>query len=200
VSFKIPVLAASLLGVAALAGPVAAQVVAADVVAGDNFPRMPVSFPNEVTAMPDLVYSTIPGFQPLKLDLYAPARRSASRGLPLVIYVHGGAWMGGHSRAAGAFADFPGVLASLSARGYVVASLNYRLSGEARFPAALHDVRAALRYLRANAARFGIDPRRVFLWGASAGGQLASLAATTCGMTTIDPSWGARSGGSTRRQ
>ena len=63
------------------------------------------------------------------------------------------------------------MLASLAGRGYVVASLNYRLSGEAPSPAAEQDVKSAVRWLRANAARFGIDKRRIGIWGGSAGGN-----------------------------
>ena len=152
---------------------------AAEVVSDDNYPALRARFPNGVVGQPDIVYARPPGFRPLTLDLYRP-RGSARRPLPLIIYVHGGAWRGGHSRAAGAFADFPRVLASLAARGFVVASINYRLSGEARYPAAADDVRAAIAYLRANARRFGVEPGKVILWGSSAGAQLAALAATRC--------------------
>jgi acetyl esterase/lipase len=124
------------------------------------------------------VYRQQPGFRPLKLDLYLPSRRSTAR--PLVIYVHGGAWEHGDSRSAGAFADFPSVLASLASRGFVVAAVDYRLSGEAPYPAAVDDVRAAIAFLRANAAEYGIDPERVILWGSSAGAQLAALAGVSC--------------------
>lgn len=135
-------------------------------------------FPGGVAGQPDVVYQQRPGFRPLKLDLYLPPKRSAA--LPLVIYVHGGAWRHGNSRSAGAFADFPSVLASLAARGFIVAAVNYRLSGEARYPGAVDDLRAAIAFLRANAAEYGIDPKRVILWGSSAGGQLAALASVSC--------------------
>jgi acetyl esterase/lipase len=79
------------------------------------------------------------------------------------------------------------VLASLSARGYVVASVEYRLSGEARFPAAIQDVKAAIRWLRAHAATYGVDETKTVVWGGSAGGQLAALAATTCGVQALEP-------------
>ncbi|MEO8115566.1 MAG: alpha/beta hydrolase [Phenylobacterium sp.] len=161
----------------AVAAPVTARV-APEVVGADNYPPVRAAFPGGVTGLPNLTYSTIQGYQPLKLDLYLPAAHKALK--PLVIYVHGGGWTGGHSRAAGAFADFPAVLAGLASRGYVVASLNYRLSGEARFPAAIDDVRAAIRWLRAHAREYGIDSRRVAVWGGSAGGQLAALVATDC--------------------
>jgi acetyl esterase/lipase len=79
------------------------------------------------------------------------------------------------------------VLASLAARGYVVASVSYRLSGEARSPAAAIDVKTALRWLRARAADYRIDPAHAATWGGSAGGQLAALVAVTCGVAAYDP-------------
>src|SRR6185312_15847831 len=83
--------------------------------------------------------------------------------------------------------DWPGVLASVAGRGYVVASVEYRLSGEARFPAAIQDVKAAIRWLRTHASQYGIEPRRAVIWGGSAGGQLAALAGTTCGIAALEP-------------
>jgi acetyl esterase/lipase len=173
-----------LIALAAIWGPATALAeppaeVAAEVVSEDRYPVLRARFPNGVVGMPDIVYARPPGFRPLTLDLYLP-RGAVRRPLPLVIYVHGGAWMAGQARAAGAFADFPRVLASLAGRGVAVASINYRLSGEARYPAAVDDVRAAVAFLGANARRFGVDSSRVILWGSSAGAQLAALAATRC--------------------
>ena len=76
--------------------------VAAEVVSGDNYPALRARFPNGVVGQPGIVYARPPGFRPLTLDLYQP-RGSDRRSLPLVIYIHGGAWRMGHSRAAGAF-------------------------------------------------------------------------------------------------
>lgn len=152
----------------------------------DRYPERRVAFPGGVTGLPDLVYSTTSGFRPLTLDLYVPAG-AASGGVPVIIYVHGGGWMSGHTRHSGAFENWPGVLASLAGRGYVVASLNYRLSSEAPSPAAEQDVKTAVRWLRSNAARFGIDKRRIGIWGGSAGGQLAALAGTSCGVSALEP-------------
>lgn len=161
----------------AQARPVKADV-SAQVVSSDRFIRHDAVYPGGVTAHPDVTYSTLQGFRPMTLDLYVPAKGKVAK--PLVIYVHGGGWSGGTARNAGAFADFPAVLANLASRGYVVASLNYRLSGEARFPAAADDVDAAIRWLKGHAADYGIDKTRIALWGGSAGGQLAGLAATDC--------------------
>jgi acetyl esterase/lipase len=144
-----------------------------------------ISYSNGVTGVFDLTYATLPGFRPLTLDLYSP--RAGSGALPLVVFVHGGGWNGGDARHTGTFEDFPATLAALAARGYVVASVNYRLSEEARFPAALQDVKAAIRWLRGDAAGRGIDATRVAVWGAAAGGQLAALTGVTCGVDRFEP-------------
>lgn len=146
----------------------------------DRYPRAQVSFPPDVVSYPDLIYSRPTGARPLRLDLYKPTAAAPSAGYPLVVYIHGGGWQSGHTRHSGAFGNWPNVLAELAAKGYVVVSLEYRLSNEARFPAAIHDVKTSIRWLRANAREFGIDRSRALVWGGSAGGQLAALAATTC--------------------
>jgi len=152
----------------------------------DRYPERRIAFPGGVTGLPDLTYSTLSGFRPLTLDLYLPAGQ-ATGGSPVIVYVHGGGWTSGHTRHSGAFENWPGVLASLAARGYVVASINYRLSAEAPSPAAVHDVKSAVRWLRTNATRFGVDKRRIGIWGGSAGGQLAALAGTSCGVSALAP-------------
>lgn len=152
----------------------------------DRYPERRVAFPGGVTGLPDLTYSTVGGFRPLTLDLYLPAS-PVSGGAAVIIYVHGGGWTSGHTRHSGAFENWPGVLASLAGRGYVVASLSYRLSAEAPSPAAEQDVKSAVRWLRANASRFGIDKQHIGIWGGSAGGQLAALAGTSCGVQALEP-------------
>ena len=150
----------------------------------DHFPNPPVSFPRGVRAWRDVVYQTNDGYRPQVLDIYVPRGRGPH---PLILYIHGGGWRGGHTRHSGALSNFPQVLASLAAEGFTVASLEYRLSGEARYPAQLQDANAALRFLRTNAAQYRIDPARVGLWGGSAGGHLAALTALTCRDTSLDP-------------
>ncbi len=175
-------LAAVSLAAAAQAAPVK-PAVAPQVISSDQFPKLHASYPGRVIGHPDLVYSTIQGFRPLTFDLYTPSSGNGAKGgtaKPLVIYVHGGGWMNGTARNAAAYANFPAVLADLASRGYVVASLNYRLGGEAKAPAATQDVDAAIRWLKAHASDYGIDKTRVAIWGGSAGGQLAALAATDC--------------------
>lgn len=166
--------------------PVTADAGAATVRA-DVLPRPAVRFPNGVVATPDVEYANYTGFRPLLLDIYRAPRGKAAAAQPLVIFVHGGGWRRGDSRTTGPFANFPGVLASLAARGYVVASINYRLSGEARYPAAIQDLNAAIVYLRLHARGWGIDPTRVVLWGASAGAYLVAMSATTCNDSRFAP-------------
>lgn len=162
--------------------------VEASPVLDDRFPQVSVPFASDVESLPDLVYSVPPGFRPLRLDLYRPRNAgSAAGGLPLVVYVHGGGWQAGHTRHSGAFGNWPRALATLASTGYVVASIEYRLSGEARFPAAIQDVKTSIRWLRSKSSQFGIDPTRVILWGGSAGGQLAALAATSCKVESLAP-------------
>ncbi len=84
-------------------------------------------------------------------------------------------------RAGAAFKDFPSVLGALAERGYVVASIEFRFSGEAPFPAQLEDLQAAIRFLRANAQRFGVNEAKVGLWGMSSGAQLVALNSVNCG-------------------
>jgi len=108
-----------------------------------------------------------------RLDLYVPKTNST---VPLILFVHGG----GYSRGDKADQDPSPFLAD----GYAFASLNYRLSGDATFPAQIQDCKAAVRWLRANAAGFKLDPGRFGAWGTSAGGHLVALLGTS-GDTTI---------------
>src|SRR5690349_16859596 len=144
----------------------------------DPYPEHPVKFASGVTGIPDIPYAMWSGYRPLLLDLYLPP--ASDKPVPLVLFLHGGSMQGATSRYALGIEDLPAVLASLAARGYAVASANYRLSGEAPFPAQLQDAKAAIRFLRAHAGRYHLDPARAVVWGASAGGQLAALVAESC--------------------
>jgi acetyl esterase/lipase len=124
----------------------------------------------------DIVYATV-GDRPLKLDLYVPS--AASHDSPrLIVWVHGGAWRAGSKK------DMP--LAELVKRGYAVASVEYRLSPEARFPAQMHDIKAAIRFLKASAEKYGYSRERMTLAGSSAGGHLAMLAAVSPGNEQLE--------------
>ena len=128
----------------------------------------------------DVIYSRVAALE-LTLDLYLPPR-STDEPAPVVLWVHGGGWVTGDKR------DVP--LRWLTSEGYAVASLRYRLLQEAIFPAAVHDVQAAIRFLRGRASELGLDGDRLALAGASAGGHLASLV----GLTPDDPTLDGRLG------
>jgi acetyl esterase/lipase len=144
------------------------------------------AFPGGVGAQFDITYASPSGAAPLTLDIYRPQAKS-SASLPIVVYIHGGSWKNGDSRHAISFTDLPHALAGLAAQGYVVASVNYRLSPQVRFPTALQDVKSAMRWLRGHAASLGGDPTRLAVWGASAGGQLAAMAGVSCGVMAFEP-------------
>ena len=127
----------------------------------------------------DLIYSR-PSGRPLALDLYL--LRDASVPSPVIVWVHGGAWRQGSRENPRA--------ARMADRGYAVASISYRLSQEAIFPAQIHDCKAAVRWLRANAAQYGLDPDRVGAWGASAGGHLVALLGTSGGVDALEGTGG----------
>lgn len=155
----------------------------------DRYPERSIAFKGGVTSLPDQVYVQHPGFRPQTLDIYLPPATvpKPRQGFPLILHVHGGGWSAGDARKAGAIVDLPGLFAQLAGRGYVVASLNYRLSGEAPFPAAAQDVKMALRWLRSRADRYRMAPDRAAIWGGSAGGHLAGLAAVSCNLPTLNP-------------
>ncbi|HXF04639.1 MAG TPA: alpha/beta hydrolase fold domain-containing protein [Blastocatellia bacterium] len=119
----------------------------------------------------DVTYCTV-GDVALKMDIYYPA---ASRGpAPVAVYVHGGGWTTGDKARGEGVRDIP----ELVARGYLVAAVNYRLAPRYKFPAMIQDVKCAVRFLRANARRYNINPDRIGAWGGSAGGHLVALLGT----------------------
>src|SRR3984885_4173135 len=129
-----------------------------------------------VRRVPDIRYGEVLGFRPLELDLYVPLGLEGP--VPVVVYVHGGGWQRGSRRDPPPLLD-AGFYDQIAVRGLAGAAIDYRLSGAARFPAPVEDVRAAVGWVRDHGAEHGLDPGRVFLWGDSAGGHLALLAALT---------------------
>ena len=116
----------------------------------------------------ELQYAVVPGFRPLVLDLHVPASKQAS---PVVVYAHGGGFVGG-SRTMGPWAF-------LLEAGYAVASADYRLAAEAKFPFPIQDLAASVRWVRANARQYRLDPGFVAGFGSSAGGYLMNALALT---------------------
>jgi len=126
----------------------------------------------------DLAYATVSDAQ--KLDLYIPTTGSGP--FPLIIMVHGGGFMMGDKSDGAGLTGVDQLLAA----GYAVASINYRLSSEAIYPAQIYDAKAAVRFLRANAEEYQLNPDKFGAWGASAGGSLVSLLGTTCGVAELE--------------
>lgn len=115
--------------------------------------------------------------QRLLLDLYTPNHNGP---LPLIVFIHGGSWVSGSKDECLAAKDLGN--GTFMNRGYAVACINYRLSGEAIYPAQIIDVKASIRWLRANATTYKLFTPKIAVWGSSAGGHLAALAGTTKGM------------------
>ena len=126
------------------------------------------------TATLGLEYAAV-GDQHLLVDMYVPDEPGLH---PAILYLHTGAWVTGDRD--------PGASLRQARRGYVVASIDYELAPKSIYPAQLEDCKAAVRWLRANAARFRIDPERIAVFGASAGGHLAALLGTTGGIADFE--------------
>lgn len=121
----------------------------------------------------DVIYATVDGKE-LGLDLYMP---TDVQGPPLLVWVHGGAWRSGtKERVPLVFVE----------NGIATASLDFRQSTEARFPAAVHDIKAAIRFLRAKAREYGYRTDRIAIAGNSSGGHLAALVGVTNGHTELE--------------
>ena len=130
--------------------------------------RATAAWPESVERLADLVYQEVDGLR-LALDLYLPRSRPKSP-LPVVLWVHGGGWsQGSKDRCPATW---------LAAEGFAVASVQYRLSTQARWPAQIEDCREAVRWLRRQAATHGLDAERIGAWGGSAGGHLVALMGT----------------------
>ena len=170
-----------------LAVPVACPARAQEPGAKAKAQRPPL--PEGVKTERDLAYG--PHKERNTLDLFIPTEGEAPR--PLVIWIHGGAWRGG-SKDGG-----PRPAMQLLRRGYAVASINYRLSQHAPFPAQIEDCKAAVRFLRANAAKYGLDPDHFGVWGGSAGGHLVALLGTSGDVKELEGD-GSNSGVSSRVQ
>lgn len=132
------------------------------------------------------------GTYELHTDIYHATVGTGPR--PVVIWIHGGGWQ------SGSYQNFAQSARPLLARGIHVATADYRLSGQAIFPAQIHDVKGLVRHLRANAATYNIDPDRIGAWGTSAGGHLTALLATSGGVVEAEGASGGNSTYSSRIQ
>ncbi|MCG5447606.1 alpha/beta hydrolase [Micromonospora hortensis] len=125
----------------------------------------------------DIIVNEVPGLRPLTLDLVVPVE--APQPVPVLVWIHGGAWLFGSPKQPADWLMEADPFAAAIRAGFAVASAQYRLSGEAHFPAQLDDVKAAVRWLRRHGDQVGVDRERIGVWGESAGGHLASMVALT---------------------
>ncbi len=125
----------------------------------------------------DVAYASTSAAQ--TMDIYLPNEGPGP--FPVIVHIHGGAFKMGDK----ADGQLTPVLEALK-RGYAIASINYRLSGEAIFPAQIFDVKAAIRFIRANAKKYQLNPDKIATWGGSAGGHLAAMAGTTGGVAALE--------------
>ncbi|MFE5621142.1 alpha/beta hydrolase fold domain-containing protein [Streptomyces virginiae] len=136
-------------------------------------PVPPVTGTDGVRRFDGITYATTPGYRPRLLDVQVPAGEGP---FPAVIWIHGGGWLDGDRRYPPPTVPAALLHGAVLAAGLALVSIDYRHSLEAPFPAQLHDVKAAIRYVRAFAGDLGVDPDRIGVWGESAGGHLAALA------------------------
>lgn len=130
----------------------------------------PTPFPLLGQTLKDVTYCTVGNNEPQMMDIYLPKEGGP---WPTVIYIHGGSWMNGDKGEAKGLADW------LNPLGYAVVSINYRMYPRVKFPSLIEDPKCAIRFLRANAIKYNLDPERFAAWGASAGGHLAALVGTS---------------------
>lgn len=135
--------------------------------------------PSSVTEIKNITYVRY-GNRSLQLDLYLPKHKTHEE-YPAIIFVHGGGWRAGYRTNFTAFAI------AMAERGYAAATISYRLSPEALYPAAIQDAKAAVRWLRQHAKKYQINANQIAIAGGSAGGQIASLAGITHGLQKFDP-------------
>src|SRR5439155_1536905 len=128
----------------------------------------PPSIPETVKAELDIPYAGTNNSRQ-RLDLYLPKNPQSNKPLALVVFIHGGGWQNGDKRG-----GFGTVVPLVETGEYAGASVGYRLSGEAVWPAQIHDCKAAIRWLKANAKKYNLDPDRIGVTGSSAGGHLVA--------------------------
>jgi acetyl esterase/lipase len=116
-----------------------------------------------------------------KLDLLLPKDRDSDKRLPVLAYIHGGAFKGGHKRG-----GHRHLMKYVASGNFAGITIGYRLSGEAIWPAQIHDCKAGIRWIRANVEKYGLDPDQILVWGHSAGGHLSSMVGTTGGVGSLE--------------
>ena len=149
-----------------------------------NYPAIRIVepvLPSGVTAKTNVIYCTQHN-RALHLDAFYPIKTARQKPRPAVLLIHGGGWRSGDRSQQIPMAQ------RLAAKGYIAVTAEYRLSTEALYPAAVHDLKAAIRWLRANAIEYNIDTTKIATLGCSAGGQLAALLGVTGDMPSLEGS------------
>jgi len=139
---------------------------------------LPATGWSQMTTHTDLAFANT-GERDLLLDLYLPDGVAQA---PLIVWLHGGAWRAGSKENVEAL--------DIVEQGFALASVGFRNSGEATFPAQIHDIKAAIRFLRAKAADYGYDASRIAVWGVSSGGHLAALTGVSNGSAALEGTLG----------
>ena len=147
--------------------------------------QLPPTLADKVIFERDVVYGDA-GHRPLKLDILRP-KKPKSKKIPAVAFVHGGGWAGGDK----AYGVIPMAMLAMDGE-YLGVTISYRFSQEAKWPAQIHDCKAAIRWLRANAEKYGIDPDKIGCWGGSAGGHLVAMLATTADCKELEGDCGSK--------
>lgn len=146
--------------------------------------QRPLQLPENVRAELNVPYAGTDNPRQM-LDLYLPKKPASEKPLPVVVWIHGGAWLGG-DKSGGS-----GMVAPLVASGnYAGVSVGYRLTNEATWPAQIHDCKAAVRWIRAHAKKYHLDPARIGVWGSSAGGHLVAMLGTSGGVKELEGTLG----------
>jgi len=137
-----------------------------------------IPLPDDVAVKRDVEFGK-GGEKPLLMDIITP-KEKPEEAMPVLVFIHGGGWRGG-DKASGyrRLVDF-------AQKGYFCATINYRLSGEAHFPAQIEDCKCAIRFLRSKAKKYGIDSESIGVWGSSAGGHLVALLGTSGGVKELE--------------
>lgn len=115
------------------------------------------------------------------LDLYLPKKRSTDKALPVIAFIHGGAWRAGDKRS-----GLRRLTPFIASGDYAGVSIGYRLTNEAQWPSQIHDCKAAIRWIRANAKKYNLDPEKIAVWGTSAGGHLVAMLGTSGGVKELE--------------
>ncbi len=172
-----------------LASFIGTTLLSASAMAGQNTPAQntqvkntpaPIQIPSDVKVYKNIEYASVDG-SPLLLNLYIP---KSEKPLPLIIWIHGGAW------AYGSKENPKPIRTKFYEKGYAVASIEYRLSDKAKFPAQIYDCKGAIRFLRANAKKYKLDASHFGVWGESAGGHLVAMLGTTNGNKLLEGTTG----------